>query len=319
VSFAVPQDDGTPRTLVDDFSMRIMRGDRIGIIGPNGAGKTTLVRLLTGALAPAAGRVRVAKTIEPAYFDQRRESLDPTKTLWRTLAPDGSDYVDVRGTPRHAVGYLREFLFDDRQAKTLVGSLSGGERNRLMLARTLAQKSNLLVLDEPTNDLDMDTLDTLIDVLDEYEGTLLLVSHDRDFLDRLVNGVLVLEGDGTVEEYAGGYSDWLARREPRDEPKERKRAAPAAAAPQERARLSYKEQRELDGLPEAIERLSAEIEAARARLADPDLYARDAAGFTATTARLTAAEAEREAAEERWLELEARREELARARREPSR
>jgi ABC transport system ATP-binding/permease protein len=309
--------DGTPRLLVKDFSTRIMRGDRIGIIGPNGAGKTTLVRLLTGQLEPDAGTVRVAKTINPAYFDQRRASLDPAKTLWNTLAPDGGDHVLVRGRPRHVVAYLRDFLFDERQAKTLVGSLSGGERNRLLLARTLAQPSNLLVLDEPTNDLDVDTLDLLQEVLDDYEGTLLLVSHDRDFLDRLVNGTFVLLGDGRVREYAGGYSDYLIQSQgdrpqpPRPRIAEKEKKAPEALRSQ-RARMSYKETRELESLGDEIEKLTVERDALEARLADPTLYEHDRLAFDDATRRIGDVRARLEAAEERWLELEMRREALAR-------
>ena len=308
--------DGTPRVMVKDFSTRIMRGDRIGIIGPNGAGKTTLVRLLTGQLEPDAGTVRLAKTINPAYFDQRRASLDPTKTLWNTLVPDGGDHVLVRGRPRHVVAYLRDFLFDERQAKTLVGSLSGGERNRLLLARTLAQPSNLLVLDEPTNDLDVDTLDLLQEVLDDYEGTLLLVSHDRDFLDRLVNGTFVLLGDGRVREYAGGYSDYLIQS--RDErpaaPRPRvgeKEKAPEAPRPP-RARMRYKEVRELESLGQEIETLTAERDTLEAQLADPNLYERDRGTFDEATRRIGEVRARLETAEERWLELEMQREALAR-------
>jgi ATP-binding cassette subfamily F protein uup len=311
--------DGTPRVMVKDFSTRIMRGDRIGIIGPNGAGKTTLVRLLTGQLEPDAGTVRIAKTVNPAYFDQRRASLDPTKTLWNTLVPDGGDHVLVQGRPRHVVAYLRDFLFDERQAKTLVGSLSGGERNRLLLARTLAQPSNLLVLDEPTNDLDVDTLDLLQEVLDDYEGTLLLVSHDRDFLDRLVNGTFVLLGDGRVREYAGGYSDYLIQSRgdapvasrPRAVEKEKNEKKPEPPRPQ-RARLSYKEVRELEQLGAEIETLTRERDALEAKLADPTLYERDRAAFDDATRRIGEVRARLEAAEERWLELEMRREALAR-------
>ncbi|HEX2116984.1 MAG TPA: ATP-binding cassette domain-containing protein [Alphaproteobacteria bacterium] len=309
--------DGTPRALVKDFSTRIMRGDRIGIIGPNGAGKTTLVRLLTGQLEPDTGTVRLAKTVTPAYFDQRRASLDPAKTLWNTLVPDGGDHVLVRGRPRHVVAYLRDFLFDEKQAKTLVRSLSGGERNRLLLARTLAQPSNLLVLDEPTNDLDVDTLDLLQEVLDEYEGTLLLVSHDRDFLDRLVNGTFVLLGDGRVREYAGGYSDYLIQSQgDRPLPQRASRAAEKKPAPEpprpQRARMSYKEARELETLGRDIEALTAERDALEAQLADPTLYERDRAAFDAATRRTAEVRARLAEAEERWLELEMRREALAR-------
>jgi ATP-binding cassette subfamily F protein uup len=309
--------DGAPRVMVKDFSTRIMRGDRIGILGPNGAGKTTLVRLLTGQLGPDAGTVRVAKTVNPAYFDQRRASLDPARTLWNTLVPDGGDHVLVRGKPRHVVAYLRDFLFDERQAKTLVGSLSGGERNRLLLARTLAQPSNLLVLDEPTNDLDVDTLDLLQEVLDDYEGTLLLVSHDRDFLDRLVNGTFVLLGDGRVREYAGGYSDYLIQSQgdrppvPRQRSAEKERKPPEAPRPQ-RERMSYKEVRELESLGQEIDKLTAERDALEAKLADANLYARDRGGFDDATRRIGDVRARLETAEERWLQLEMRREALGR-------
>jgi ATP-binding cassette subfamily F protein uup len=308
-------DDGAMRPMVKDFSTRIMRGDRIGIIGPNGAGKTTLVRLLTGQLAPDTGTVRLAKTVNPAYFDQRRASLDPTKTLWNTLVPDGGDHVLVRGRPRHVVAYLRDFLFDEKQAKTLVGSLSGGERNRLLLARTLAQPSNLLVLDEPTNDLDIDTLDLLQEVLDEYEGTLLLVSHDRDFLDRLVNGTFALAGDGRVREYAGGYSDYLVQSQgdrataPRPRVVERKKKPPPRP---QRERMSYKETRELESLGKEIDALTRERNALEAQLADPALYERDRAAFDDATRRIGDARARLAEVEERWLELEMRREALAR-------
>jgi ATP-binding cassette subfamily F protein uup len=309
--------DGTPRPMVKDFSTRIMRGDRIGIIGPNGAGKTTLVRLLTGQLEPDSGTVRLAKTINPAYFDQRRASLDPDKTLWNTLVPDGGDHVLVRDRPRHVVAYLRDFLFDERQAKTLVGSLSGGERNRLLLARTLAQPSNLLVLDEPTNDLDIDTLDLLQEVLDDYEGTLLLVSHDRDFLDRLVNGTFVLLGDGRVREYAGGYSDYLIQSQddrppaPRPRAAEKEKKTPDAPRPQ-RARMSYKEIRELESLTQEIDTLTDEASALEAQLADATLYERDRAAFEDATRRIGDVRTRLASAEERWLELEVRREALAR-------
>ena len=319
-----PDATGQRRTLVRNFSLRIMRGDRIGIIGPNGAGKTTLIKALLGEIAPEAGHVRVAKTVTPASFDQKRESLDPNKTLIDTLVPQGGDHVFVRGRPRHVIAHLRDFLFDDKQARNFVGSLSGGERNRLMLAKTLAQRSNLLVLDEPTNDLDMDTLDMLIDMLDQYEGTLLTVSHDRDFLDRLVNGLLVLRGDGTVEEVAGGYSDWLRqdreRRETGDDdrakPARNQRRSPVPAEPTDRLRLPWKEAKELEELPARIEALTQLRAALNAKLADADFYARDLAGFTETTQRLHETEAAMAAAEERWLELETKREELERARRQ---
>jgi ATP-binding cassette subfamily F protein uup len=304
-----PGPDGT-RPIVSGFSTRILRGDRIGVIGANGAGKTTLLRLLTGELAPDSGTVRLGTGIRPLYFDQQRATLDPAATLWRTLAPDGGDSIEVRGRQRHVVAYLREFLFDDRQALMPVGSLSGGERARLLLARLFARPSNLLVLDEPTNDLDMETLDLLQEVLDEYDGTLLLVSHDRDFLDRLVTSVIAVEGGGRVAEYAGGHVDYLRQRPPPPALV----AAPRAAAPApgrrpaRAPRLGYQEQRELAQLPQRLADLGGEVARLEERLSDAGLYGRDPAGFSVATERLDAARAELEAAELRWLELEEKRE-----------
>ena len=315
-SFASADGDEVP--VVRDFSTRIRRGDRIGIIGANGAGKTTLVRLLIGELPPDAGRLRLGTGLAPLYFDQRRESLDPEATLWRSLVPGGGDSLMVRGRQRHVVSYLRDFLFEEAQARQPVKSLSGGEKNRLLLARLFAKPSNLLVMDEPTNDLDMETLDLLVELLDGYRGTLLMVSHDRDFLDRLATGIIAVEGRGKVQEYAGGYSDYLAQRRPEDAPRKApppKRAA-AETRPKPRApagKLSYKEARELDALPGQIEELSAEIAALEARLADPALFARDPEAFKQTAERLEAARQALGDAENRWLALEERREQLARA------
>ncbi len=305
---------------VRDFSTRIMRGDRIGVIGANGAGKTTLIRLLTGALAPDSGTVKLGTNLEIAMFDQRRERLDPETSLWDTLTDGRGDSIWVRGRQRHVVGYMREFLFSEAQARTPVKALSGGERNRLLLAKLLAKPANLLVLDEPTNDLDLETLDLLEEVLGDYDGTLLVVSHDRDFLDRLVTGVLVVTGDGTIEEYVGGYSDAMAARDAARDAAKAAAGAPAAPGPaaskapgrSQPARMSYKETRELEGLPDRMEALGTEIAALEAKLADPALYARDAGAFSASADRLDAARAELADAEHRWLELETRREELAR-------
>jgi len=205
------------KVIVKDFSTRIFRKDRVGLIGPNGAGKTTLLRMLIGELEPDSGSVKLGANLMPVVIDQRRAALDPDKTPWEILAERG-DHVLVRGTPRHVMTYLREYLFKDEQARQPVRTLSGGERNRLLLAKALAAPSNLLVLDEPTNDLDADTLDLLQEALDEYDGTVLLVSHDRDFLDRLVTSTIALEGDGAAIEYAGGYSDYLLQRGPREVP-----------------------------------------------------------------------------------------------------
>ncbi|MDF2766167.1 MAG: elongation factor 3 [Rhodospirillales bacterium] len=308
-SFAAPQG---ARPILRDFSTRILRGDRVGIIGSNGAGKTTLLKILTGQMQPDSGTVRLGTNLEMLFFDQQRESLDPEASLWKTLAPSG-DSVMVKGAPRHVVAYLRDFLFEERQALQPVKSLSGGERSRLLLARLFARPSNLLVMDEPTNDLDLDTLDLLEEVLADYPGTLLLVSHDRDFLDRLVTSVIALEGDGRAAEYPGGYSDYLAQRPAPREPQPRK--APSRPEPVARGarkeRLSFKEQRELEELPARLNALAAEIADLERRLAERDFYGRDPEGFAAATVRLAAASAERSAAEERWLELEEKRERLA--------
>jgi ATP-binding cassette subfamily F protein uup len=304
--------------VIEGFTTRVMRGDRIGILGPNGAGKTTLLRLLAGELAPDHGRARLAKSLTVAYFDQHRAQLDRAATLWQTLCPGGGDTVWVHDRPRHVVAYLKDFLFDPKQAKSPVSSLSGGERNRLLLAKILARPSELLVLDEPTNDLDMDTLDMLEDMLSDYPGTLLVVSHDRDFLDRIVTGTIAMEGDGRAVEYAGGYSDYLAQRRPRAA-KPTPAAAKAGASPERPVRdrrpskLSYKDARELAQLPDRIEALGDEIAALEARLADPALYATDAAAFAAAAARLEAARDELAHAETRWLELDDLRDSLARS------
>ena len=299
------------RLLLKDFSTRIMRGDRIGIIGPNGAGKTTLLKLLLGEIKPDSGSLRHGTNLIPAYFDQKRAPLAEDATLWETLAPAGGDSIMVRGAQKHVVAYLRDFLFDERQALMPVSRLSGGERARLLLARLFAAPSNLLIMDEPTNDLDLETLDLLEEVLDEYDGTVLLVSHDRDFLDRLVTSVIVMAGDGSAVEHAGGYSD-LPKPESAKSAAARAPAGPAAErrarAPQ---RLGYKEQRELDGLPREIDRLHGEIATLEKALADPGLYGRDRAGYEAKAARLAAAKQALGVAEERWLELEHKREELA--------
>jgi ATP-binding cassette subfamily F protein uup len=310
-----PAADGA-LVVLKDFSTRIRRGDRLGIIGPNGAGKSTLVKILMGSLAPDAGKLRLGSNVRPLYFDQRRESLDPEATLWQVLAPDGGDTLIVRGRQRHVVSYLKDFLFDESQARQPVKALSGGEKARLLLARLFARPSNLLVLDEPTNDLDMETLDLLEEVLDDYEGTLILVSHDRDFLDRLVTAVIAMEGGGRTLEVAGGYSDYQRYRlsrgtEGAKTSAEKPRAkAEAAAKPKRSAKLSYKDQRELDSLPARIETLSAEAATLEARLADPSLYRKDPAGFAELTRALAAKRDDVAAAEERWLELEAEREAL---------
>jgi ATP-binding cassette subfamily F protein uup len=307
--------DGGP--VVADFSMRIARGDRVGLVGPNGAGKTTLINLLTGALAPDSGSVRLGANLEIAGMDQKRQSLDPSWTLREALTGGRGDTVFVGGQPKHVMSYMKDFLFTPIQANTEISRLSGGERGRLQLARALAQPSNLLVLDEPTNDLDLETLDLLQEMVGDYPGTVILVSHDRDFLDRTVTSVVVSEGDGVWTEYAGGYSDMLAQRgkgvEARAAPKEekmRERAEPAAQRSSPRKKLSFNDQHALKTLPRTIEKLDAEIARLHEVMADPELYARDPAGFAKAGAALSKAEAERAQAEDEWLRLELLREEM---------
>ena len=305
--------------IIDGFSTRILRGDRVGILGPNGAGKTTLLKILIGEEERDSGRLRRAKNLTMAFFDQTRAQLDPNDTLWQTLAPQGGDSINVRGTPRHVVAYLRDFLFDEKQARAPVGTLSGGERNRLLLAKILAQPSNLLVLDEPTNDLDADTLDVLIDMLDSYDGTVLLVSHDRDFLNRIVSSTIAVEGNGVVEEYPGGYSDYLSQRKraareadrEKDRKKQAAKAAPKPAPPAVAKKLSFKEQHELENLPDRIAALESAKEKLEVVLADPNLFAKDRNAYENAAKKLSEVETAIGDAEERWLVLEARREELA--------
>jgi ATP-binding cassette subfamily F protein uup len=306
--------------VVRDVSTRIMRGDRIGIVGPNGAGKTTLLNMLTGTLAPDSGEVRLGTGLSMVGLDQRRAALDPSLTLSAALTEGRGDQVFVNGQPRHVIGYMKDFLFTPDQARTPLSALSGGERGRLMLARAFAQPSNLLVLDEPTNDLDLETLDLLQELVADYAGTVILVSHDRDFLDRTVTSVIAWEGEGRWQEYAGGYSDMVAQRghgvraraaesaakqpaTPKAEP------APRAAPPARKKGLNAKEQHELKTLPARMEKLTAEVAALEARVADSAFYARDPAGFAKATEALATAQASLAAAEERWLELEMLREE----------
>lgn len=306
------------RTIVRDVSLRVERGDRIAVVGPNGVGKTTLINLLTGALAPDTGTVKLGANLEIATLDQRRESLDPEETVAATLTGGRGDNVIVGGQPRHVVGYMKDFLFRPEQARTPVKVLSGGEKARLMLARALARPSNLLVLDEPTNDLDLETLDLLQEMLADYPGTLIMASHDRDFIDRVATSTLLAEGDGRFTEYAGGYSDMVAQRgaglAPRAGLQKEKAEEPArptpAAPPPRKQRLSFKDEHALKTLPAEIEKRSAEIARLEAVLADPDLYRRDAAKFAATGKALAAARAEVGRLEEEWLRIEMLREEL---------
>jgi ATP-binding cassette subfamily F protein uup len=310
------------RTIVDQFSIRIQRGDRIGIVGPNGAGKTTLISMLTGAEMPDGGTIRLGANLEMATLDQHRESLDPKSTLMEALTGGRSDHVMVGGKPKHVVSYMKDFLFAQEQMRTPLEALSGGERGRLMLARALAKPSNLLVLDEPTNDLDLETLDVLEDMLGDYEGTVILISHDRDFLDRVVTSVIVPEGNGRWVEYAGGYTDMLAQRNAdlkREAPKsapasdiERSAKSASTATPGKR-RLSFNEKHALETLPKSIAKLQAEVAAQQRHLDDPDLYARNRAAFDKASGALAKAQTELQLAEDRWLELEMLREEIEEA------
>ena len=299
--------EGPVRTIIKDFSLRIQRGDRIGLVGANGSGKTTLLKLLTGELAPDAGSVTLAKTLEGVVIDQQRSLMAPDKRVRDVLA-EGGDWVDVRGVRKHVQGYLKDFLFDPGLVDARIATLSGGERSRLLLAREFARLSNLLVLDEPTNDLDLETLDLLQEVIADYDGTVLIVSHDRDFLDRTVTVTLGLDGSGKVDVVAGGYADWEAKRKkPAAAGKAAKVAAevapPAPLPPPRKGKLTYKDQRDYDLLPGRIEDLEAAIARDEESLHDPALYTRDPAKFAALTDAVAEARAEKHAAEERWLEL----------------
>jgi ATP-binding cassette subfamily F protein uup len=305
------------RAIVKNFSTRILRGDRLGLIGANGAGKTTLLGLLTGVLTPDQGSVRHGANLLLASLDQGRASLDPETVLKDALTGGGSDFVEINGERKHVIGYMKEFLFGPEQARTPIGRLSGGERGRLMLARVLARPSNLLVLDEPTNDLDLETLDLLQEMLGDYKGTLLVVSHDRDFLDRLTTSVLVAEGGGRWTEYAGGYSDMVAQRgagvsgapvSPAPAAAKEKPKAAAAQSQKSKPRLSFKDKHMLDTLPARIAELRARKASLQSLLDDSGLYVRDPAKFGEILAALAAAEAALAEAEENWLNLEILRE-----------
>jgi ATP-binding cassette subfamily F protein uup len=310
------------RSIVDNFSIRVQRGDRIGVVGPNGAGKTTLVNLLTGADQPDSGSIRLGANLEMATLDQHRESLDPKSTLAEALTGGRGDHVMVGGKPKHVVAYMEDFLFAREQMRTPLEVLSGGERGRLMLARALAKPSNLLVLDEPTNDLDLETLDVLEEMLGDYDGTVILISHDRDFLDRVVTSVIAPDGNGQWVEYAGGYSDMLSQRGAdlkRDEVKapvaEKKEPKAAASAPlaSPKRRLNFNEKHALETLPKTIAKLQDEIAKQQRLLDDPNLYAKDRKKFEEVSAAIAKAQQELAAAEDRWLELEVLREEIEQA------
>jgi len=295
------------RTIIKPFSLRIQRGDRIGIVGANGAGKTTLLKMLTGELEPDSGTVDIAKTLTGVMIDQQRQLLTADKTVRQVLA-EGGDWIDVRGVRKHVQAYLKDFLFDPKIVEMNVSVLSGGERSRLLLAREFAKASNLLVLDEPTNDLDLETLDLLQEVIADYEGTVLIVSHDRDFLDRTVTITLGLDGTGNVDVVAGGYEDWMAKRQAPITGKTRSggsdnKASPPAPPPPKSTKLSYKDQRDYELLPARIEELEVAIAKGEEILADPDLYTADPQKFANISKGIENARNEKDAAEERWLAL----------------
>jgi len=297
------------RTIIRDFSLRIQRGDRIGLVGGNGAGKTTLLKLLTGEIAPDEGSVALAQSLVGVLIDQQRSIMTPDKSV-RDIIAEGGDWVDVRGVRKHVQGYLKDFLFDPSLVDAKIGTLSGGERSRLLLAREFARLSNLLVLDEPTNDLDLETLDLLQEVIADYDGTVLIVSHDRDFLDRTVTVTLGLDGSGKVDIVAGGYEDWQQQRKA-DQAKMMAKSAPKSAASEappappspKKAKLSYKDQRDYELLPQRIAEIDTAMAAHETALHDPALYTHDPAKFAKLTAALEGLRAEKDAAEERWLGL----------------
>jgi len=306
--------------LFEDIEFELYHGERVGLVGPNGAGKTTLINMLTGADQPDTGTIRLGANIEMATLDQHRESLDPKSTLAEALTGGRGDSVMVGGKPKHVVAYMQDFLFAKEQMRTPLEVLSGGERGRLMLARALAKPSNVLVLDEPTNDLDLETLDVLEEMLGDYDGTVILISHDRDFLDRVVTSVIVPEGNGDWVEYAGGYSDMLAQRGADLQQKslkansgEQGSDAPAlipAASSSAKRKLTFNDKHALETLPKTMTKLQAEIAKQQKRLDDPELYTRDRKRFDAASAAIAKAQAELDTAEERWLALEMLREEV---------
>jgi len=306
------------KTLLSNFSTRILRGDRVAIVGPNGAGKSTLVKLLIGQINADAGEIKLGTALEVAYLDQGRDTLKGDETLWDALANSGSDQIMVQGQPKHVAGYAKEFLFRENQLRQPVRSLSGGERNRLQLARALARSTNLLVLDEPTNDLDMDTLDLLEDMLADYDGTLILVSHDRDFIDRLATSTLALNGKGKAVETPGGWQDFLRQnpdffaelnRKPVQTKPAAKPAAPAMKTPAKK--LSYKDQKRLEDLNALMPKWEADIKTTEAALADPDLYSRNPARFDTLMKTLEKLKSDLENGELEWLELEEKRDALS--------
>ncbi len=314
VSKSFTNDQGEEKTILNNFHLRILRGDKIGILGKNGSGKTSFIKMLVGELMPDGGTIKRKKELEFSYFDQKRKDLKDDLTLWKTLCPDGGDHLDVMGKARHVCGYLKDFLFDPSKAHDKVGTLSGGQKNRLMLAKILANPKTCLILDEPTNDLDMDTLDMLEDMLSQYNGTLIVVSHDRDFLDQTVSKILAFEGDGKVDGVIGGYSDYLEMVKHREEKTERRAKeppkvvkvetkepeVPAAAQPK---KLTFKLQHELETLPDKIIKLEGEISLMADMLEEPSFYTRDPEAFNKTAREMEVKKAALAAAEDRWLEL----------------
>ena len=304
------------RVILKPFDLKVLRGDRVAFVGPNGVGKTTLLKMLTGEVAPDSGSVRHGTKLEMAIFDQARAALDLTMTLWDGLVNDPgmavsgrSDQVMVRGTPKHVVAYLKDFLFDEAQARAPIGSLSGGERARLLMARIMAKPSNLLVLDEPTNDLDVETLDLLQDILGDYDGTVLLVSHDRDFIDRVATTTITMEGEGRAIAYAGGWSDYQAQRgelsAPANPVKAARPAVPPVPKPQKATQgLTFTEKHRLEALPGVMEKLEAEIGKLSDFLSDPDLFKKAPDKFRRASEGLAERQAALAAAEEEWLMLE---------------
>ena len=311
ISKSVTDATGQSRPILKNFSTRIKRGDRIGIIGPNGAGKSTLVKLLIGQDSPDHGSVQLGTNLSLHYFDQKRENLDETATVWDTLAPDGDDSVMVLGQQRHVVSYLKDFLFDEAQARQPVQRLSGGEKNRLLLARMLARPGNLIVLDEPTNDLDLDSLDLLADLLADYKGTVILISHDRDFLDRLVTVLYLVDGSGTIVEHSGGNCGALIQKSHPNTPgQDKKQPEKKQKQSKQPRKLGYSEQRELDNLPTVIEELTNKLTRDQDRIGQRDLFSRDPTEFARLTQALQDTQEALHRAEERWLALEEKREQL---------
>jgi len=308
-------ENGVKVTITDRFSTLIARGERVGLIGRNGVGKTTLVRMLIGDEKPDSGKVKWGVGVEHVYFDQNRETLDKETTVWQTLCPNGGDRVEINGRSKHVAAYMRDFLFDEKQLTSRVASLSGGERNRLLLARLFSQEHNLLVLDEPTNDLDVETLEVLEEVLGNYNGTVILVSHDREFLDKVATSTIVIEGDGLVEEYPGGYSTYLNQRTRVPSTvftkrQDLKKGPPKKQMSKKGGKLSYKDQRELDELPDRMEIIQEQIDSLTSELSISNLFQRDRKRYDIVSLELEGKVKDLELAEQRWLELEERKLEL---------